>query len=98
MCPLKIHLTKHQEFNGGRVMIGNNMTCRVVSIGNINLKMHDRSVYELKQARHVPNLKRNLISLGMMDQMGCIIKVQHGVVSIVKGSIVLLKEIRNNEL
>lgn len=58
----------------------------------MKLKMHDGSIYDLKQVRHGPNLKRNLISLGMMDQIECIINVQHGVLSVVKGSLVLLKE------
>lgn len=44
----------------------NNALYRVVSVGNVKLKMHDGSVYELKQVRHIPDLKRNLISLGMI--------------------------------
>lgn len=67
-------------------MMGNNVMCKVVGIDNINLKLHDGSTYELKQVKHVPDLKRNLISLGMMDQIGCIVKLQNRVMSAVKGS------------
>lgn len=62
-------------------MMGNNVMCKVVGIGNINLKLHDGSTYKLKQVKHVPDHKRNLISLGMMDQIGRIVKVQNRVMS-----------------
>ena len=95
MCPFKHHFSEYQEYDGGRVMMGNNAICRV--IGN-KLKLHDNSILELKQVKHVPDLKRNLISLGMLDQIGCVVKVQQGIISVVKGSLVLLKEIKKNGL
>ena len=48
--------------------------------------------------RHVLDLKRNLISLGMLDHIGCVVKVQHSTISVVKGSLVLLKGTRKNDL
>lgn len=32
----------------------------------------------------------------MMDQIGCIVKVQNGILSVIKGSQVLLRETRKN--
>ncbi|KAH9648891.1 hypothetical protein KPL70_025781 [Citrus sinensis] len=98
MCPFKHHFSEYQEYDGGRVMMGNNAICRVIGIGVIKLKLHDNSILELKQVRHVPDLKRNLISLGMLDKIGCVVKVQQGIISVVKGSLVLLKGIRKNGL
>lgn len=72
--------------------------CRVVRIGNVKLKMYDGLIYELKQVRHVPECKRNLISLDIIDKIRCIIKVQRGVLSIVKGSLVLLKGTKKSRL
>ena len=46
--------------------------CSVIGIGNISLEVHDRTIKELKQVRHVPRLKGNLISLGLLDQMGIV--------------------------
>lgn len=79
-------------------MIGNDAMCRVVRIGNVKLKVYDGLIYELKQVRHVPVHKRNLISLDMMDKIRCIIKVQRGVLSIVKWSLVLLKGTKKSRL
>ncbi|KAH9716240.1 hypothetical protein KPL71_021389 [Citrus sinensis] len=98
MCPFKHHFSEYQEYGGGRVMMGNNAICRVIGIRVIKLKLHDNSILELKQVRHVSDLKRNLISLGMLDQIGCVVKVQQGIMSVVKGSLVLLKGIRKNGL
>ncbi|KAH9726310.1 hypothetical protein KPL70_008223 [Citrus sinensis] len=98
MCPFKHHFSEYQEYDGGKVMMRNNAICRVIGIGVIKLKLHDNSILELKQVRHVLDLKRNLISLGMLDQIGCIVKVQQGIMSVVKGSLVLLKGIRKNGL
>ena len=30
----------------------------------------------LQEMRYVPNLKRNLISLGMLDQIGCVLRLK----------------------
>ncbi|KAH9705465.1 hypothetical protein KPL70_011882 [Citrus sinensis] len=49
-----------------------------VGIGTVSLKMFDVVVREITPIRHVPDLKRNLIYVGMLDQMGCIVKVEKG--------------------
>lgn len=72
---VKEYFTDYQEFDGGRVMIENNAMCRITSMRIVKLNMHDDFVFELKQVRHVPNLKRSLISLGMIDQIRCNIKI-----------------------
>lgn len=72
--------------------------CKVVSNRSISLKMFDSVVWELTQVRHVPDLKRNLISIGMLDQMGCIVKAERGVLRVVKGSMVIMKGRKVNGL
>lgn len=49
-------------------MMGNNSVYKIIGMGKIYFKLHDESTREVRQVRHVPNLKRNLISLGMMDR------------------------------
>ena len=63
MCPIKTYFTEYQKINGGRVMMGNNSMCRIIEIGNVSLRLHDGSTRVINQVRHVPDLKRNLISL-----------------------------------
>ena len=70
MCPFKNYVLNYHETDGRRVMTGNNVVCKIVGIRNVNLKLHDGTIRELREVRYVPELKRNLIYLGMLDQMG----------------------------
>ncbi|KAH9646639.1 hypothetical protein KPL70_024932 [Citrus sinensis] len=98
MCPDKNLFSSYRVFNGGEVMMGNNSLCKVVGLGTIRLKMFDGVIRELSEVRHVPELKRNLISLGILDQIGCIIKMESGVMKIIRGSMVIMKGAKNNGL
>lgn len=44
----------------------------------------------------MPDLKRNLISLDMLNQMGCSIKIKSGEIMIVKGFEFFMKRSRKN--
>ena len=50
--------------------------CKVVGIGIVSLKKFDGVVKELTHVRFVPDLKRNLISIGMLDPIGCVIRAK----------------------
>ncbi|KAH9687889.1 Integrase catalytic domain-containing protein [Citrus sinensis] len=96
MSPYKSYFTDYYEYNSGTVMMGNNVVCKIMGISNISLKLHDGTIRELKQVRYVPELKRNLISLGMLDQMGCSVRIKSGELMIVKDSHVVMKGSRKN--
>ena len=48
-------------------------------------------VRELSNVRHVPELKRNLIFLSMLDKVGCSIRVKLSVLKAITGSTILMK-------
>ncbi|KAH9702699.1 hypothetical protein KPL70_010850 [Citrus sinensis] len=98
MCPDQNLFTTYNAFNGGEVLMGNNTMCKVVRLGTIRFKMFDGMIRELRDVRHIPDLKRNLISLGTLDQIGCSIKVESGVMKVVRGSIVVMKGNKQNGL
>ncbi|KAH9682681.1 hypothetical protein KPL71_027445 [Citrus sinensis] len=98
MCPDQNLFTTYNAFNGGEVLMGNNTMCKVVGLGTIRFKMFDGMIRELRDVRHIPDLKRNLISLGTLDQIGCSIKVESGVMKVVRGSIVVMKGNKQNGL
>ncbi|KAH9668177.1 hypothetical protein KPL70_021322 [Citrus sinensis] len=91
MCPNKTLFTNYETCDGGIVVMGNDLTCRVVGRGSIRLKMFDGMSKELRDVRHVPDLKRNLISLGMLDKIGCLVKLESGTLKVLKGSMVVMK-------
>ncbi|KAH9705144.1 Integrase catalytic domain-containing protein [Citrus sinensis] len=61
-------------------------------------KMFDGIERDLKHVRYVPELKRNLISLGVIDQARCNIKAENGNLQIEENGLVIMKGIRRNGL
>ena len=91
MTPRRDWFLEYESLEGGTVLMGNNMSCNVVGIGKVRLRMWDGLVKVLENVRHIPDLKRNLISLGMLDTKGYSYKSQGGVLKVIKGIIVVMK-------
>ncbi|KAG8482827.1 hypothetical protein CXB51_024187 [Gossypium anomalum] len=60
-------------------------------VGTIKVKMFDGVVRTLSDVRHVPELKRNLISLSTPDSKRYKYTAESGVLNISKGSLVVMK-------
>lgn len=74
----------YTKFGGGKVLMGNNMSCEVVSIGSMSIKLRNGIVKKLRNVRHVHDLQRNLISLGTLDELGCLYNIKGGVLKLIK--------------
>lgn len=61
----------YKSWKGGSVYMGDNHDCKVVGIGPMCLKLEDNREILLREVRHVPKLRRNLISLGMLADQDC---------------------------
>jgi hypothetical protein len=59
--------------------MGNDISCKVVGIGSIRIKMFDGTFKILTDVRHVPELRKNLISFGVLNIGGYKSIVQGGV-------------------
>ena len=59
--------------------MGDDHPCNIEGMGTVHIKMDDRIVRELKEVRYVPQLKRNLISVGTLEASGLVISVRDGV-------------------
>ena len=46
--------------------MGDNHPCNIEGMGTVRIKMEDGMVRELKEVRYIPQLKRNLISVGAL--------------------------------
>ncbi|KAL5580785.1 hypothetical protein UlMin_013227 [Ulmus minor] len=68
MCPRRELFNTYQSIDGGKVLMGNDEACKVIRIGTIKLKMFDGQIRTLSNVRHIPDLKRNLISLSILDE------------------------------
>jgi hypothetical protein len=71
--------------------MGNDISCKVVGIGSIQIKMFDGSIKILTDVRHVPELRKNLMSLGVLDIGGYKSIVQGRVMKVYKGILLVMK-------
>ena len=86
MCPKKEMFSVFKEVSGGIVLLGDNKACNVLGIGSVVITMFDGISRTLQNVRYVPDLRINLLSIGMLDNIGCTIKVEGGTLIIHKGS------------
>jgi len=98
MTPHKNWFTTYQTADGGRVLLGNNAACEVVGIGTVRIRMHDGVERTLTDVRHVPKLKKSLISLGTLDDLGCKYTAEGGVLKISRGALTVMKGKKANSL
>ncbi|OAE23382.1 hypothetical protein AXG93_1660s1410 [Marchantia polymorpha subsp. ruderalis] len=82
-------LSDYQELNEMKVLMSNNHSCLVVGIGSVCIKMVDVVVRILENVRWVPELYINLISIGILDDLDYISKIEQVSMYIAKGATVL---------
>ena len=67
MCPNKDLFTTYETVSKCVVVMRNNAPCRVTGIGIVRLKLLDGTIRMLGHVRNISNLKKNLISLFILD-------------------------------
>lgn len=72
-----LHCSPHQEImekytsgNFGKVYTANNESLDVVGKGDVRIKLPTGGIWILPDVRHIPGLKRNLISVGQLANEG----------------------------
>ncbi|KAK2976107.1 hypothetical protein RJ640_009539 [Escallonia rubra] len=91
-------IATYRSFDGGKVVMGNNISCKVVGICSIQIRMHNGTVKTLTDVRHVSELRKNLISLGTLDSSGYSYRAACGVMRIMKVALVVMKGLKQNSL
>ena len=71
--------------------MGNDHPCQIVGIGSVKIQMFDGKVRTLNSIRHIPDMRKNLISLGVLDTNGHQWEVADGVLQVKAGDKVILK-------
>uniref|UniRef100_A0A2N9IPG8 Integrase catalytic domain-containing protein n=1 Tax=Fagus sylvatica TaxID=28930 RepID=A0A2N9IPG8_FAGSY len=92
------HTTAHQEIiqnyvagDFGKVYLADDEALDVVGMGDVRITLPNGSVWLLQKVRHVPELKRNLISVGQLDTEGHAILFMGGTWKITKGAMVVAR-------
>ena len=80
-----------QFYDGCSILMGNDDVYKTIGIGNIRMRMFDEQVRTLTNVRHVPDLKKNLLSLGALEARGYKFFGTDGAIKVTKGSMIILK-------
>jgi hypothetical protein len=98
MCSHINWFFSYQSVDEGVAFMGNGIHYKTVEVGSIRIRMFDGIVRELTNVRYVPELKSNLISLGVLDSCGYKYTSQCGALTVSKGSLVVMKETKVDNL
>ena len=63
MCPKREWFSTYKFYDGGSVLMENDVVCKIVGIGNIHMRMFDEHVRTLTNVRHISYLRKNFLSL-----------------------------------
>ena len=79
------HVTPHRNWfntyksiNCDSVRMGNDAACTIIGMRTIKIKMSDGVVRTLEEVRHIPDMRKNLISLGTLNSKGYSYKSENG--------------------
>ena len=76
----------------------NDATCQMIGIGTVRIKMFDGVVRDLTDVRYVPQMKKNIISVGAVESKGFKMTLENGILKVTKGFLVVMKEIKDRNL
>jgi hypothetical protein len=96
MCSHRNWFISYQCVDERVVLMRNGIPYKIVGVGSIRMRMFNGIVRELTYARYLPELKSNLISLGVLDSCGYKYTSQGGTLTLSKGSLVVMKETKVN--
>ena len=71
--------------------MGDDDPLKIVGMGKVKIKQKNGNQWLLKEVRHVPELRRNLISTGQLGSEGCVTTFTDKIWKVTKGSMVVAK-------
>jgi hypothetical protein len=62
--PHRKHSLDYVQGDFGQVHLGDDAPCKIVGMGKVKIKQSNGNQWLLKKVRHVPDLRKNIISTG----------------------------------
>jgi len=75
----------------GFVFMGNDHALKIVGVGAVKIKMLDGSICKLQGVRHVKGLRKNLLSIGQLNELGFKTHIEGGILKVIKGALVVMR-------
>ena len=98
MCPIKAWFENFKEADGGHVLLGNNKHCKILGTGTVRIKHYDGIEKVLEDVRYIPELKKNLLSLEMLDKSRYTFKSKPNSLRVARGPLTVMKGTIKNGL
>ena len=89
--PSKDLLSNYVSGRFGKVYLADGKSLDIVGRGDINIKTSSGSLWTLHNVRHIPALKRNLISIGQLDDEGHHTTFGDGAWKVTKGNLIVAR-------
>jgi hypothetical protein len=70
--PYRKHFLDYVQGDFGQVHLGDDAQCKIVGMGKVKIKQRNGNQWLFKEVRHLPNLRKNVISIGQLEIEGCI--------------------------
>lgn len=84
MCADRKSFTEYQACDEGSARMANGTASKIVGKGAVQFRMSDGRRVKLTDVRHVPGLRKNVISLGVLESKGSSFSASGGVLNVRK--------------
>jgi hypothetical protein len=85
------HFLDYVKGDFGQVHLGDEAPCKIVGMRKVKIKQRNGNQWFLKEVRHVPDLRKNLISTGKLASESYVSIFTDKVWKVTKGSLVIEK-------
>jgi hypothetical protein len=93
--PHRKHFLDYVQGDFGQVHLGDDAPCKIVGMEKVKIKQRNGNQWLLNEVRHVPDLRKNLISnlisTGQLASEGCVSIFTDKTWKVIKGSLVIAK-------
>ncbi|KAI5352792.1 hypothetical protein L3X38_005684 [Prunus dulcis] len=87
----KDYFDTFHECKDGNLFMGDGYPCKVEGFGTVKIIMYVGVVHTIGDVAYVPKMRKNLISLGRLDSLGCKYFVAGEAMEITRGGLILMK-------
>ena len=91
MTPRRDWFCTYEPVSEGSVFMGNDDALEIAGVSTVKIKMYDGTIRTIQGVRHVKGLKKSLLFIGQLDDLGCKTHVENGILKVVKGALVVMK-------
>jgi hypothetical protein len=94
MTPHREWFYEYEKYDGGDVLLGDELTSKIMGGGRVKLLLKDGRIINLPRLLHIEKLVRSLISVSKLDDAGVDTVFGKNTCKMVRGEMVLMRGVR----